>query len=336
MSRVVLVTGAAGEVGRRLVRRLASDGWRVRGLVLPGDPLGARLAGTGAEIVEGDVRRPETLVAATMGVDTVLHLAAVILARDPRDYETINRQGTANLVAAAAGARVRHFVYVSSASVVYPRLTPYGRSKLDAERIVAATPEFAHTIVRPTLVYDETGGQEFMLFRKYVRRFPVVPFIGPGTALKRPVFSDDVVDGLARIAGNPVCFGKSYNLSGAEAIGLADLGKLILRLEGAERPFLHLPVPLCGVVAAVMGRLMKDPPLTPYAIAGFTNDADLDCTSATRDFGYRPRGVREGLADCLGRGAPTRRNDGLGAAAGPLSGHDGDPRTLGAAHGRTT
>ncbi len=41
-----------------------------------------------------------------------------------------------------------------------------------------------------------------MLFRRYLHRFPVVPFIGPGTARKRPVFSDDVVDGLARIVGN--------------------------------------------------------------------------------------------------------------------------------------
>jgi nucleoside-diphosphate-sugar epimerase len=296
---LILVTGAAGEVGRRLVRRLVADGWRVRGLVLPGDPLRARLDGTGCEIVEGDIRRPETLGAAATGADAVLHLAAVILARDPGDYDAINRRGTANLVAAAATAGVRHFVYVSSASVVYPRLTTYGRAKLDAETFVADERRFAHTIVRPTLVYDETGGQEFMLFRRYLHRFPVVPFIGPGSARKRPVYSDDVVDGLARIVGNEICFGKTYNLSGPEPISLRDLGKLILELEGRSRPFLHLPLPFCRALANVLGRVMKDPPLTPYAVAGFTNDADLDCAQAVTDFGYAPRGVRAGLASCL-------------------------------------
>jgi nucleoside-diphosphate-sugar epimerase len=295
----VLVTGAAGEVGRRLVRRLAADGWRVRGLVLPADPLRARLEGTGCEIVEGDIRAPATLGAAVAGVDAVAHLAAVILARDPGDYDTINRRGTANMVAAAAAAGVRHFVYVSSASVVYPRLTTYGRAKLDAETIVASERRLQHTIVRPTLVYDETGGQEFMLFRRYLHRFPVVPFIGPGSARKRPVYSDDVVDGLARIVGNEVCFGKTYNLSGPEPISLRDLGKLILDLEGASRPFLHLPVPLCRGLAAVAARVMKNPPITPYAVAGFTHDADLDCTQAAADFGYAPRGVRAGLAACI-------------------------------------
>ena len=299
VGRSVLVTGAAGEVGRRLVRRLARDGWHVRALVLPNDPLRSRLDGTGAEIVEGDIRVPETLVAATAGMYAVAHLAAVILARDPRDYDTVNRRGTANLVAAAATAGVRHFVYVSSASVVYPRLTPYGRAKLDAEMIVAAETRLHHTIVRPTLVYDETGGQEFMLFRKYLRRFPVVPFVGPGAAKKRPVYSDDVVDGLARIVGNEVCFGKTYNLSGPEAITLRDLAKLVLNLEGASRPFLHVPLPICRAAAEVLSRVMPDPPLTPYAVAGFTNDADLDCASATADFGYAPRGVREGLTRSL-------------------------------------
>lgn len=299
MKGCVLVTGAAGEVGRRLVRRLAADGWRVRGLVLPADPLRARLEGTGCEIVEGDIRDPATLSAAVAGVEAVAHLAAVILARDPRDYDTINRRGTANMVAASAAAGVRHFVYVSSASVVYPRLTTYGQAKLDAEKIVAGERRFQHTIVRPTLVYDETGGQEFNLFRRYLRRFPVVPFIGPGSARKRPVYSDDVVEGLARIVGNEVCFGKTYNLSGPEPITLHDLGKLILQLEGAQRPFLHVPVPFCRGLAAVLSRVMKDPPITPYAVAGFTHDADLDCAQAAADFGYAPRGVRAGLVQCI-------------------------------------
>lgn len=318
MSPLVLVTGAAGEVGRRLVRRL-SGVWRVRGLVLPDDPLRRRLEGSGCEIVEGDVRVPETLAAAVTGADAVLHLAAVILARDPSDYDAINRRGTANLVAAAAVGGVRHFVYVSSASVVYPRLTPYGQAKLDAEKTVAAESRFAHTIVRPTLVYDEAGGQEFMLFRRYLRRFPVVPFVGPGTARKRPVHADDVVEGLARIVGNPACFGKLYNLSGPEPITLRDLAKLVLELEGAQRPFLHLPLPLCRALAALFVRTMKDPPLTPYAVAGFTNDADLDCAAAGVDFGYAPRGVREGLAECLTgkvRGAFADRMDRLGTLPG--------------------
>lgn len=312
MSRVVLVTGAAGEVGGRLCRRLVAAGWGVRALVLPGDPLRARLDGLACDIREGDIRDPDSLPPAVAGVDTVFHLAAVILARDPGLYETINHQGTAHMVGAAAAAGVRHFVYVSSASVVYPRLTPYGKSKLAAEGRVRAERRFAHTIVRPTLVYDESGGQEFMIFREHLRRFPIVPFIGSGRALKRPVFSEDVVDGLVRMAGNRASFGKTYNLSGGEAISLDALARLILDLSGEKKRILHVPVAACRVLATVLGWVMQDPPITPYAIAGFTNDADLDPAAAVADLGYSPRGVRAGLASCF--------NETVGRAIRPVDG----------------
>jgi nucleoside-diphosphate-sugar epimerase len=297
--QTALVSGGCGVMGSRLVKELAARGWRVRALVLPGDPLRRRLDGVACEVVEGDVQNPASLAPACAGVQLVYHLAAVILSPDPTVFTRVNREGTANLVAAAARAGVEHFVYVSSASVVYPRRTLYAESKLAGEAIVKREPAFAHTIVRPTLVYDEAGGQEFRLFLDYLRRFPVVPFVGPGTARKRPVFSGDVVDGLVRIAGNPRAHGKTYNLSGGEAVELAELARLMLAHHGLRKPFLKLPVSLCRVVASAMGLFLDDPPLNHYTIAGMINDADLDPAEAIRDLGYRPLGVREGFARCF-------------------------------------
>src|SRR5215207_5944420 len=175
-----LVTGGAGVMGRRLVKRLLGLGWQVRALVLPGDPLHSRVAELGAEIYEGDVGNAASLAGACAGVDTVYHLAAVIISHDPAVFQRVNLTGTANVVAEASAAGVEHFVYLSSASVVYPRLTSYAQSKLDAEAVVKAAPGMAYTIVRPTLVYEAGGGQEIMMFLDYLRRFPVVPFIGSG------------------------------------------------------------------------------------------------------------------------------------------------------------
>jgi nucleoside-diphosphate-sugar epimerase len=298
-SKTVLVTGAAGVMGARLSRGLVDAGWSVRALVLPGDPLRARLADLPCEIREGDVADAASLRGACDGVDTVYHCAAVIIAHDDAVFARVNREGTRHLCAEAAAAGVRHFVYVSSASVTYPALTAYGRSKRDAEDIVTGTGAFAFTIVRPTLVYDEAGGQEFLMFLRYLERFPVVPFIGPGRARKRPVWSGDVVDGLLRLAGNPVSHGKTYNLSGGEAIEIIELARLMLRHAGGARPFVSLPVPLCRALAAVLGRVMARPPLNRYVIAGMINDADLDPSLAMHDLGYRPIGVREGLQKCF-------------------------------------
>jgi NADH dehydrogenase len=294
-----LVTGAAGVMGARLVKGLTGAGWRVRALVLPGDPLRGRLDGTGCEVWEGDISEPASLRGSCEGVDTVYHLAAVIIAHDDAIFPRVNRDGTAHVVAEAARAGARHFIYVSSASVTYPLLTAYGRSKAEAEEIVRAERRLAWTIVRPTLVYDEGGGQEFLMFLQYLQRFPVVPFIGKGRAKKRPVWSGDIVDGLLRLAGNPVSHGKTYNFSGGEPISIMDLGRLMLRHRGGARPFVSLPVTLCRALSAVLGVAMEKPPLNRYVIAGMINDADLDPAEATRDLGYRPLGVHEGFQRCF-------------------------------------
>lgn len=295
---LALVTGAAGVMGSRLVGRLLEYGWQVRALVLPNDPLRTRIEASGCEIREGDVSDAESLARACDGVDTVYHLAAVIIAQDASVFERVNRAGTARLAAEAARAGVKHFIYVSSASVVYPRRTAYGESKLQAEQIVREA-GLPYTIVRPTLVYERAGGQELMMYLAQLRRFPVAFSIGNGSARKRPVWAEDVVDGLLRLAGNSVALGKTYNFSGSEAITMLELTKLLLEHHDAERPILCLPVWLCSALAWVLGLLMRRPPLTSSAIAGVVYDADLDPATATAELGYRPIGVRQGFVRCF-------------------------------------
>lgn len=318
MGRTALVSGAAGVMGSRLCRDLVAAGWKVRALILPGDPLRSRLNGLPCEIHEGDIGSPESLRGACDGVDTVYHLAAVIVSHDPSVFARVNREGTRHLVAAAAAAKVRHFIYVSSASVTYPRRTPYAESKFQAEQLVARERAFQHTLVRPTLVYDENGGQEFVMFLNYLRRFPIVPFIGAGGARKRPVFSGDVADGLLRLAGNPIAHGKIYNFSGPDAVSILDLAHLMLAHHGLRRRFVLVPVWLCRLVAGALALVMPRPPLTANAIAGIVNDADLDPAEAERDLGYRPLGIHEGFSRCFPLPAP---KDGGGGALRSTSIH---------------
>ena len=299
--RLALVTGAAGVMGTRLVARLLKAGWRVRALVLPNDPARSRMEALGCEVREGDVSDESSLAGLCQGVDTVYHLAAIIISYDAAAFQRINRAGTAHVVAEAVRAGVRHFIYVSSASVVYPRRTPYAESKLEAESIVKSAPGLAYTIVRPTLVYEAGGGQELMMFLDYLRRFPVVPFIGAGTAIKRPVWSEDVVTGLLELAGNPITHGKTYNFSGPEPISMLELAELLLEYHGPRRPIVPVPLVFCYAAAFTLRAFMKRPPLTLNAIAGVINDADLDPSLAMADLGYRPIGVRQGFENCFSR-----------------------------------
>jgi len=291
----VLVSGGTGVMGSRLVHGLIKSGWKVRVLTLPGDPFVSRLKGVDCDIFYGDIRDGHTLSGAFDGIDTVYHLAAIIIAQDPELFRKININGTLNMVNGSSSAGVRHFILVSSASVVYPLDTPYSRSKKECEKIVREQKKMQYTIVRPTLVYERNGGLEFMMFMDYLLKYPVVPFIGTGRALKNPVDVDDIIKGLLALAGNDRCFGKTYNFSGGEEISIRDLAHLMLRCMGKRKIFITLPVWLCKLLAAGIEIAMKKPLLTWNVIAGITQDANLDNSSAKEDLGYSPIGIREGL-----------------------------------------
>ena len=293
---MILVTGGAGVMGSRLVRGLVEAGNKVRVLTLPNDPFVKRLDGLDVDIRYGDVSDRSSIETLCDGVKTVYHLAAVLLSRDPAVFQRVNVNGTKNLVELAVKAGAEHFVLVSSISVTYPYTTPYSLSKRECERIVKDQSTMRWTIVRPTLAYNEIGGEEFMMYMDYLKRFPVVPFIGTGKALKNPVHVDDLMRGFLAIPNNPKSYGKTYAFSGSEEISIWDLGKEMLRHQGIQKPFVPIPVWVCKILAAVMGATMKKPPLTWNAIAGLTQDAVPDCSNAREDLGYAPMGFREGLA----------------------------------------
>jgi len=290
---MILVSGGVGVMGARLVKDLVAAGHRVRALTLPGDPYVERLAGVDAEIVFGDITKPETLEGLFEGVTTVFHLAGVILSTDLSIFRRVNTEGTRNMVEAARGAGASHFVFVSSTSAIDP-ISEYARSKAEAEEIVRAS-GMAWTIVRPTLVYERKGGLEFLGFLESLLKYPIVPFVGKGRALKNPVHVDDMGRGLLAIAGNPKSHGKTYNFSGGQEISIRDLARLMLRHQGVSKPFLHIPVPICRAAAFVMERTMKNPPLTGYAITRIEQNAAPDNSEARRDLGYEPIGVTEGM-----------------------------------------
>ncbi len=136
---MILVTGGLGVMGTTLVKGLIEKGNKVRVLDIPNHPHKDRLDGTGAEIVFADITRPETYEGAFEGVDTIFHLAAILLSNDPARFDTINVGGTRNMVAAGLECGAKHFISVSSISVTYPYTTPYSLSKRACEAACPGT-----------------------------------------------------------------------------------------------------------------------------------------------------------------------------------------------------
>ncbi|MDB5051525.1 MAG: hypothetical protein JWO30_4596 [Fibrobacteres bacterium] len=296
-------------MGRRLAAALAERGHRVRVLCLPGDPAAASLQGGDIEIVRADITKRETLPAALDGVETVFHLAAVLLSPgNPQAFQAVNADGTRNLAEAAKTAGAKHFIYVSSISVEYPRSNAYARSKLRGEEWVKAS-GLAYTIVRPSLAYEDGGAIEFLGFVDHLRRAPVILLPQGGRALKSPVHIEDLVAGFLALPRNPLALGKTYVFSGGDALSLREMARSLLAYMGRPKPIVGVPAWICLLgVAALWARDKATGGKTAFTwqtYTGLVQDAAPSHQAAERDLGFRPRPFREGLAtlvslrDCL-------------------------------------
>ena len=295
---MILVTGGAGAVGSRLVRELVSIGKKVRVLSLPGDPKIKSLKNIDCEICFGDIAAPETLNGVFDDIDTVYHLAAVIIANKNEVLWKINLEGTKNVIKASINSGVKHFIYVSSVSAEWPEGSDYAMTKISAEKLVKSNGKIEYTIIRPTLIYGRNEGQEFKMFVESLKKYPVVFFVGRGRAKKNPVFIDDIVKGLSAVAHNKKTYSKVYNLSGGKEISIWDMSKLILKHQNMKKMFIPVPVFICNILAFIMEKIIKQPIITRYAISRIIQEASADNSKAKRDLGYNPIGITEGLKIC--------------------------------------
>ncbi len=282
----ILITGGAGVVGRSLCREFLLSGKTVRVLTLPGDPAVKNLPPE-VEVIYGDVTQTETLGPACEGVKTVCHLAAILLSSKRSDFERINLGGTRNVLAAAAKAHVEKFVYISSVSVTYPVLTDYGRSKWEGE-IQVMESGIPYVILRPTLVVEETGGVEYMLFFRYLTKTPVVFLPDGGKCLKRPVKTEDLVRGIAEATVSDIANYKTYTLGGSRVLSLATMAKIVLSRLHRNTLILNVPFWFCGILAMFKQILVPGSVSAKQALAGFIYDAAPDISDAERDLNYRP------------------------------------------------
>jgi NADH dehydrogenase len=284
----ILVTGASGAIGSRVVDQLRGQGRRVRCLVR------RRPVANADELVRGDLGDGSTFDAAVQGADVVLHLAAVTHARRTRDYLETNVTGTKRLLEAAARQRVRRFVYVSTRAISEAG-GAYSESKRLAERAVRDAP-VEHTIVRLPEVYGGAGAEGIDGIVSRARRGAAIPVVGDGGDRLCPMHVDDVVAALAGAVGAPVASGRTYTLGG-ECLTTREFAEACARAFCSEsRP---RPVPVTAVAAlGLLGRVLPLP-VYPDQLARLRAEKPKVSPEAERDLGFRARPLAEGLASLL-------------------------------------
>jgi farnesol dehydrogenase len=318
MNHRTVVTGATGFIGQYLVRDLLAHGRTVRVLVRRPELLPADVRAR-VEVRRGDIRDAAALAAAVRGAHTVLHLAACARAwsRDPHEFTAVNVDAVATVLAAARATGVERLVHVSTLLTLPPfigapvrgsagRPTPYEESKLAGERLVEAyAAEGRHAvIVHPTRVYGpgplhDANGVTKVVALYLAGRFRVR--LADGDVLGNYVHAADVAAGIRLAAERGR--GGSHHVLGGENASFREFLGLVSEVAGVRRRVVALPRGLAlaaARAAELWGRLGGTVPITPGWVRVFLEDRRMDVGPTEAALGYRPRGLRQGLAETIG------------------------------------
>jgi nucleoside-diphosphate-sugar epimerase len=311
----VLVTGASGFIGNRLVRRLVAEQIEVRGTHRRAAP--APIAGVRWWPLQ-DLESPAALAAAVAGCEAVVHLAA--LAHQPgrrgvgrlAEFVRVNAEGTRLLAHAAGAADVRRFVLVSSVGAICTSSdatvddrtpsTPgddYGHSKLRAERALVA--ELRNTpvdwcILRPPLVYGpEAPGNVRRLLRLIASGLPL-PF-GAIRNRRSFIFVDNLVDAIVAVLRHPQPIRSSYVLSDGSDFTTPELVRALAAAAGVKARLLRWPPALLrlGGRAGDVANLLLGTAVgfDSYSIERLSGSLAVDGTRFRMCFNWQPPVGRE-------------------------------------------
>ena len=295
MRERVLVTGATGYVGGRLLRALALHGATVRGLARRPEVLSARVD-DGIEVVGGDVLRAEALPAALADVGTAYYLVHSMGASEP--FEEKDRVAAENFGRAARDAGVRRIVYLGGLGDSADTLSPHLRSRQQVGDVLRGSG--VETIELRASVIIGRGSLSFELVRALVERLPIMILPRWVSVPAQPIAIDDVLAYLIAALDLPPGPSRVVEIGGADVVSYADLMRQYAALRGLRRWM--IPVPALtpwlsslwlGLVTPVYARIGRK------LIESIVHATVVRDDSAARLFSIQPRGMRDAMIEAL-------------------------------------
>jgi uncharacterized protein YbjT (DUF2867 family) len=313
-SSLILVTGATGYVGGRLVQSLEHHGCRLRCLARRPEFLRQKVAPS-TEVVAGDVLDRRSLAVALEGVDAAYYLVHSMGSNG--SFEENDRRAARNFGEAAKAAGVRRIIYLGGLGDEHKTLSSHLRSRQEVGHILrqSGVPvlEFRASIV------IGSGSLSFEMIRSLVERLPIMITPKWVSMLAQPIAIDDLIAYLTAAVHLPVSDYRVYEIGGADQVSYADIMLKYARNRGMR--IRMIPVPMLtpflsslwlGLVTPLYARVGRK------LIESIVQSTVVRDDAALRTFDVRPVGIEDALRQAIANEeqqfAVTRWSDALSSA----------------------
>lgn len=284
---MVLVTGATGFIGGRMIRTLAEAGRPVKILLKPSRRSPRVPAGLSVEAALAAMEDRRGIRAAMVGVRHVIHLASA--ERHPPRSRVLREdvEGARNIVDAAADAGVDRVIFLSHLGAQRASAYPLLRAKAIAEDEIRVFGPGA-TVIRSGTVFGP-GDHFTTSLAKVMGAMPgVVPIPGEGRSLLQPLWVEDLVHVLLMTLDDPQTAGKTYEIGGPEFISVRDSLRVILQACQMSRVLFPTPPSYLRGIVWGLERLLPRPPLTLHSLDYAASNRTAALNSLTRMVGLQP------------------------------------------------
>lgn len=271
---LVTIFGGSGFIGRYTARAFVERGWQVRvACRRVHKSVEVRLAGPPGwvDIVQANVRDPESVARALEGADAVVNLVGILFERGRQTFKASQAAGAATIARLAAERGIKRLVHVSAIASYGQTKSAYARAKQSAEEAVREALPGA-VILRPSIVF----GPEDAFFNRFAAMasspvsgfFPVLPAIGGGRTRFQPVFAGDLAAAIAEAAIRPEAAGETYEIGGPQTYSFNALYDFIFRTIDRRRFKLTLPFWLAKSMGYVAGAVWRFVPPMAWGLFG--------------------------------------------------------------------
>lgn len=293
----ILLTGASGYVGGRLLSRLERREFLVRCLARKPEFL-ARRASERTEVIEGDVLCEQSLVRAFEGVHTAFYMVHSMSSSSPEGFEAQDLLAARNFGRMARQAGVRRIIYLGGLGNEEATLSPHLRSRHAVGRALRSTNvpviEFRASVV------IGSGSLSFEMLRALVERLPLMVTPRWVHVITQPIAIEDLLDYLEAAIDLDAGDSRIYEIGGSERVSYGELMHDYAECRGLRRVMIPVPVLTpklsslwLGLVTPVYARVGR------ALIESICHETIVRDDRALRDFAVTPVGVREAIARAL-------------------------------------